>query len=495
MDMKKTGWIFLVLLCLFVVPQSWAQKGKASKKYACDLTFNVKNSPDTSLCLTIMYNGKYIIKDTARMVAPGKFRCTNVKPMQEGFYTLISNKSKPYLSFIMPTKQLLEVSLDTTGEVKNIVFKNSPENDEMIRFQLKVGESQKRLTDIRKGLADNKDNAEKKEYYTQQMKDLNAEMDSFIVDLINRNPNYLFSKMQKANREIYIPEPDSTNPDFLPAYYRLHYWDNVDLADSRLIFTPSFESKVKDYFTRVLQYQEVDTINKYVDLFIAKTEPDSLMYHYCVDWVARHFEQSKFIGHDGVFVHLVNNNHLKGKCTWIDETLLRKYEKRISHIEPLLIGKKAVELIIPDTTQSDDYAKWISSYSMPKEYTIMWFFDPDCPKCNKQTGFLKQLYDSLEAAGTRNFDVYAVGNDADVQRWKDYVKKKQLPWTNVGGNKANVDYLSVYNIYESGNPSMFIVNRKHEIILNRSIEIMAIPEFLHQYEVIQQKKAALLKKE
>ena len=186
---------------------------------------------------------------------------------------------------------------------------------------------------------------------------------------------------------------------------------------------------------------------------------------------------------------------MQGKCTWIDETLLKKYAKRVSHIEPLLIGTPAVELIIPDTTQSSDMRTWISSHRLPKEYTILWFFDPDCPKCNKQTALLKQLYDSLESAGTRNFDVYAIGNDSDVARWKKYVKDKKLPWYNVGGNRGNVDYLTIYNIYESGNPSMFIINKRKEIILNRSIEIMAIPEFLKQYEAIQKKKAAAAKKD
>ena len=92
------------------------------------------------------------------------------------------------------------------------------------------------------------------------------------------------------------------------------------------------------------------------------------------------------------------------------------------------------------------------------------------------------MYDSLEAKGTRNFDVYAVANDADIDRWKKYVKENNYPWINVGGNKANVDYLDAYNIYESGNPAMFILNEKREIILNRRIEMSSIPEFLEQYE-------------
>ena len=78
--------------------------------------------------------------------------------------------------------------------------------------------------------------------------------------------------------------------------------------------------------------------------------------------------------------------------------------------------------------------------------------------------------------------MYAVANDADIDRWKKYVKENNYPWINVGGNKGNVDYLELFNIYETGNPAMFIINEKHEIILNRRIEMHTIPEFLRQYE-------------
>ena len=167
----------------------------------------------------------------------------------------------------------------------------------------------------------------------------------------------------------------------------------------------------------------------------------------------------------------------------MDEDLIKKYEKRVKNLEPVLIGKIAPEIIMPDTTQTDDYRKWKSSYRMSKPYVILWFYDPDCPTCNKETSNLKRVCDSLETAGTRNFDVYGVSADEDIARWKKYLKEKQVKWINVGGMKANIDYMHAFNIYESGTPSMFIFdNETKEIILNRRIDMNNIPEFLKQYE-------------
>ena len=67
------------------------------------------------------------------------------------------------------------------------------------------------------------------------------------------------------------------------------------------------------------------------------------------------------------------------------------------------------------------------------------------------------------------------------------MKDKKYPWINVGGNSANIDFIEVYNIV--GNPTMYIIdNSNKEIILNRRIEMNAIPTFLEQYEKIKEAK-------
>jgi len=316
---------------------------------------------------------------------------------------------------------------------------------------------------------------------------------AFIDDLIAKNPNFLFSKMQKSYKNIDIPDFKDENGESdiakQAAYYRLHYWDNVDLGDHRFIYIPSFDPKMKDYFLKVLYHQESDTINKYIDLFLAKTEKDTFMYHYCCDWLSYQFETSKVIGHDAVFYHIAMTNQMAGKCYWLDEDVLAKYQKRTTRLAPILIGNVAPELFIPDTTLSDDMRNWHSSYRMSKPYTILWFYDPDCPTCKKESKNLRAVYDSLEAIGKRSFDVYAIANDSDIPRWKKYVKENNYPWLNVGGNKGNLDYLEYFNIYEMGNPAMFIMdNKDHRIILNKRIDMRSIPQFLEEYERIEEYK-------
>ncbi len=455
------------------------------------LIFNIKDSRDTLVYMVIHYNDKLILKDSVKPAGKGKFVFEGKDRYDDGMYSLVSMDKKLYLNFILDNNQHFTYNLDTTMDVNHFSVENSPENAEMLRFQKKTAEASVKANEWAKKRKDFEaaGNTDSANVYKEKMAGINKEMTDFINDLIAKNPDYLFSKMQKSYQSIDVPEfkDEKGENDIMKqaAYYRLHYWDNFDLGDHRFIYIPSFDPKMKEYFLKVLYHQEADTINKYIDIFLAKTEKDTFMYHYCTDWLSYQFETSKVIGHDAVFYHIAMTNQMAGKCYWLDEDVLAKYEKRTKRLAPILIGKIAPELIIPDTTLTDDMTKWHSSYKMEKPYTILWFYDPDCPTCKKEAQKLRVVYDSLETIGKRNFDVYAVANDADIPRWKRYVKENNYPWLQVGGNKGNLDYLEYFNIYEMGNPAMFILNNRHEIILNKRIEMHSLPQFLEEYEKIE----------
>jgi len=492
--MKIFRFFLLVLSLMIVLPGAQAQKAKTSSKKGksnstYDITFNIKGAKDTIVYLTLNYDGKLMLRDSARPTSPGVYHFRSDKKTEMGFYTLVAQKRVQYASFVIdkiPFEMMM--NMDTSSNPEFITVQKSPENEILIDFQKRTAKAQKEISEINKAkkFAENNGMTDSVEIYNKKMEAIDKEMKDYINQLIETHPDYLFVKMQKAFTQFDVPEfkdaDGNMDNEARAAYYRTHYWDNFDLGDGRMVFMPVMQNKVKEYFERVLQYQEVDTINKYVDMVVEKCT-GTLTYQYMINYLSHHYESSKNLGHDGVFIHIAKNNQLKGKCFWMDEELIGKYRQRVERLEPLLIGQHGKELIIPDTNDN-----WHSSHALPKDYVILWFFDPDCPECRKETKKLRKLYDSLQTAGTRNFDVFAIANDCTPERWKRYVKEEGHPWLVVGGNKGNIDYLDAYNTYETGNPSMFILNRKRDIICNKRIPIEMIPSFLEQYEKIEANK-------
>ena len=483
--------LFSLLLSPFPL---FAQKSK-QKEPERKIAFNIKDCKDEQMLLAIHFKDKHMLKDSAFNNGKGTFIFEGDAKYDDGMYSLVSGNKRLLLNFIMDGNQKFTYNLDSTGNVHNFSVVGSPENAEMLRFQQKTVEAQKKMSAWNKKRQefDEQGINDSSAYYSEKMKNMNTKMDQFITELIDKNPTFLFSKLQKSYRDIKIPDPPvyedgSIDSSFQAIYYRTHYWDNFDLTDGRFLFLPSYEPKLNDYFRKILWLQEVDTVIKYMDLMLDKTRPDSLMYRYLIEFLSKEFENSRVIGYDGVFVHLVNNNQLAGTCTWMDEDLIKRYKMRIEDLEPMLIGKKSIELILPDTTQT----KWHSSYNMPYKYRILWFYDQNCPTCKREGQELKVLHDSLLNAGQLNFDVYAVNRTENIESWKQYIRDGGYTWINVGGMKGNVDWYDAYRI--KSNPQLYIINQDKIFILNRNIPKDAIPYFLEDHEKTEARKEQMKNK-
>ena len=70
-------------------------------------------------------------------------------------------------------------------------------------------------------------------------------------------------------------------------------------------------------------------------------------------------------------------------------------------------------------------------------------------------------------------------DDADIDKWKKYVRQYQLNWVNVGGTNVNIDYQEAYNVH--GTPTMIILNEERRIIMNKVLPTKSILPFLKRY--------------
>lgn len=311
----------------------------------------------------------------------------------------------------------------------------------------------------------------------KEMEALQEEMDHLMKDYVKGHDYYLYFHLLDMFNGPQVPDEAEDKA----LYYRTHYWDGVDLADHGLVNTPDLFNKMNYYFFGVLYHADSDTITKYADRLLHSIENDTLMLRYFMDFIMpRYYRSTKNIGWDAVWCHLARTYYLSGKCTWATAADIYTKKMDVERLEQSLIGAYGQELFMADTNQSSNPEDWISSHRFPQRYVILWFWDPDCHHCQEQTATLKTLYDSLSAAGNKRFEVYAVGFEADVNKWKKYVRDHQLPFVNVGGSNVNIDYQVAYNVH--GAPTMIILNEKRQIIMNKVLPTSQILPFLDRYE-------------
>lgn len=429
------------------------------------IAFQPQQPKDSVAFLGQHFRDQFIILDTARL-DKGQFLFQGKRPLEPGVYVLLSHDQKKLFDFMIDGSQKFSIAYDEHCSNAQMKVKGSEANTLMFQYMAKMDWARTRAKEI-------KDDE-------SAMKALSEEMEAFEQNYMERNKKYRFTQLANMFSNVEVPDtlPDN-NAKAL--YFRTHYWDKIDLADHRLIYTPQLFDKMNYFFFGLLYYQEADTITRHAQRLLDRVAADSTMLRYFLDFITPRYERStKNIGWDQVFVDLVKNYYLAGRCPWATEAELYSKRNTIDYLSHSLIGAIAQELYMADTAQSTDSRQWVSSHRFPQPYVILWFWDPDCHHCQEQSAALAHLVDSLDAVGSRRFEVYAVGYESDVAKWKKYLCTHHMPFVNVGGSNVNIDYQEAFNVH--GAPTMIILDPDRRIIMNKVIPAQNILLFLDRYE-------------
>lgn len=466
--MKRIQFKILVsiLSTLFAATTLQAQGGYA-------INFKSQSMADGKYYIGQHFRDEFRVLDSAT-ASQGSLNFSGKHKIDKGVYVLMKNRKTSMFDFMIDDSRTFTITFDEKYTNAGMKVKGSKANELMYQYMAKQDWGREQA----------------KEYKNdkEKMDALSKEMVSFEENYLKNNQQYLFSKLISMFGNVDIPDQipagsrDTNLREWQACYYRTHYWDNVDLKDHSLIYTPHLFNKMNMFFYGpMLYYQDADTITKYVEMLFDKVVDDSTMLRYFMDFALPRYERStKNIGWDQVFVNLVNDYYLKGKCPWATKAELYNKQQTVQFLSQSLIGAMGQELIMADTNQSEDPKDWISSHALPQKYVMLWFWDPDCNHCKKQTAELITLYDSLTRAGNKIFEVYAVGYESDVAKWKGYVRKHKLPFINVGGPNVNIDYQEAYNVH--GAPTMIILNADRQIIMNKTLATKNVLPFIEQYE-------------
>lgn len=445
------------------------------------MVFKLDGATDTMLYIGRHFRDKLQLQDSARRAADGSYTFQGERKWDRGIYALVHQDGERAIGdFAIDDSRQFTISADAKLTAKTVKVKGSDANSQMFAYIAKWDDAKQRRADIekRKKVAATKEQAERDE------KVLLDEMDAY--DKVARHPKKSTLFFDLANLFFDEPIPDSVEDK--ARYYRAHFWDCLYSPENRgkwktedLLYTPNLYNKVNYFFYGVLYYADSDTIKAEIDRLAARIGEDTAMLRYVFDHIEpRYYRSTRNIGWDAVWCHLAENYYLKGRCPWASEGTVYNMRHNYNRIRQSLIGVHGQELWMADTNQSNDPDKWISSHRFPQKYVILWFWDPDCHHCQEQSAELKELYDSLLTAPYRPFEVYAVGYESDVTKWKKYVREHDFRWVNVGGPNVNIDYQEAYNIH--GAPTMIILNEKRDIIMNKVIPAKNLLKFLEDYE-------------
>lgn len=426
-----------------------------------------------SLCYLANYFGdKQYLKDSVFADKYGNIVFSGDTALKGGIY-LIVLPGKKYFEVIVDKEQHFSMSTVEGNYVSAMRISGSKDNVKFYDYLKFISVKTQDIGPLRQEYENFKStDPARAERVKAQMTIIDSMVLQYRREMIAKNPDFLLSAVLKATEEPEIPNfppnPDGTrDTSALYYYYKAHFFDNFNLQDDRLLYTPVFHPRLENFFTKML-LQIPDSINKEADWLIAKLKPGSEIFKYVVWWVTNHYETSKIMGMDAVFVHMAENHYTKEKAYWVDETQLFKIQDRARILKPLLVGKKVKNLVMTDYKGTPR-----SMYDIKAKFTVLYFWDPDCGHCKKVTPKLKEYYDQVKKYGVQ---VYAVCTEVEIDKWKKFIEEYNLDWINVADPDLKNNFRYEFDI--SSTPQVFLLDENKQIFAKK-IEVETLSEILH----------------
>ncbi|MCX6291386.1 MAG: DUF5106 domain-containing protein [Bacteroidetes bacterium] len=425
-----------------------------------EIKVHINGLKDTICYLGYHFGEKQFIKDTTRINKDGWGTFSGKDSLPGGIYLVIM-PSKTYFE-ILVDEQKFTIESDTIDFISNFKCSGTQENKLFSEHQKFIVEKSKQSSSLKNRLDANKDNKDSTKAIRGEVTALDKEVKAYRIKMMNDYPKSFMAKIFKTMSEPEVPEPpkdekgniDST---FQFRYFKLHFWDNVDFSDARMLRTPIFEGKVKMYTTQ-LTAQIPDSLIASLDTIIEKAKANKEVFKYCVATFTNTYENSKIMGFDKIFVHLAEKYYLSDLAYWADSTLKAKIHERVEKIKPNILFTPAHDLAMPDTA-----FVMHTLYGLKTKYTVLVFWDPTCSHCKIEIPKLLHYYDSVKTK--ISIEVFAVGIESDMEVWKKYIRDNKLDWLNVSDLYNQTNFRNYYDIYST--PVIYLLDDRKRIIAKR----------------------------
>ena len=197
-------------------------------------------------------------------------------------------------------------------------------------------------------------------------------------------------------------------------------------------------------------------------------------------YIYRYYRDSRIMGYDEIAIYVADNYFLNGRYRLADEDARLEMRLFADANRRSLIGMDATVLTMQDPAGNE-----VMFPEGDQDYSILYFYDDECPGCQRMTPTLMQYL--LQCDRNINFTVYMVYTQGDMERWTDYIAKVIHPFSlpdnvtlvNLWDPEMKSDFLTAYGVIST--PKLFLVDR-NGVIIGRELTPTALSQVVELNE-------------
>lgn len=445
------------------------------------LSVNVRKAPEIQVKLAYHVGNQQYVKDSLITDKSGTGRFTGSEKLAPGVYMIVL-PGNTFFEFLLGDDQHFDISCDINDPAGTLAYSGSDENSRFLEYQKRWKELQDEAMALSEKLRAAPPTGTDAANLKTQLNAQEMRMKQYLAETAVSNKGSLLGAIARSiipvePHEPVVP-PGTSNRDSVARlmsylYYKDHFFDNIDFKEPGLIRSPVLGGRLDQFFRQVV-IQMPDSIIKEAERVLEMSAGNDDVFQYVSVWLMIRYETSEIMGHDAVMVYLADKIYLSGKAPWAAEKYVTDLKNRVDRLRPNLIGRKAPELLM-----SSFAGHYVSLYDVEADFTVVYFWEPDCGHCKEATPVLKEYYEKHKAEG---IEVFAVCTQHDKEKWEKYIVDNGLGWVNGWDPQrlSRFDYL--YNVEST--PLIYILDRDKKIIAKR-LAAADIGSFIESYRKFQ----------
>ena len=439
----------------------------------------VQGVSNSKIRLAYHHGNQQYIKDSLSTDITGKCRFSGIEKLPAGVYMIVF-PGNSYFEFLAGEDQNFDVSCSINDITGSLIFKGSQENERFIDYQRQWKTLQEEAIEINDKIKGASPGTQARKAPEGQLTAQETKMKQYLHEVSELNKGTLLGAIVRSLIPVETMKPvipgGVSNPDSIARlrsyiYFKNHFFDNTLFEEPGLIRSPILAGKLEQFFSQVV-VQMPDSVNKEADRVLKMSGANKDVYQYVAVWLFNKYATSEIMGQDAVLVHIADKVYLSGKADWVSKEFLTELSAKIEKIRPALIGKKGADLVMDSFT-----GHYVSLYDLEAEFTILYFWEPDCGHCKEATPILKKYYDQNKNTG---IEVFTVCTQNKREVWEKYIVDNNLNWIN-GWDPNRVSRFDVnYNV--DSTPIVYILDRDKTIIAKR-LPVEKIGSFIENYRI------------
>ncbi len=448
--------LLLLLLCAGLSMAAFAQNKAKGYKIVAE----IEGFSESEAYLANYFMDKQYIVDTAAVI-DGKAIFKGDEPLKQGTYLLVLPPDNDFAQLQIDADQEFNIKTKAGNLVPSMKVRGSAENELFYDYLHFLSIMRPAADSLRAIQADSTLPEATRMAAKVEGERIDAEVKERQAAIKAKHPKTITASILRSMEEPSMPEFVGTEEEKQQQrylFYKKHYFDNVDLGDPRAIRSSYLDQRISYYLDKLV-VPVPDSLNKEIDYILEQMKPAPETFRFYVSKFLNDYAKSKVVGMDAVYAHLGEKYYVSGIANWTDSTTVAKIAENVERIKPLLLGKPA-----PPLTLEDRKGNKIDLYKLEADYVVLFFYDPECGHCKKQTPFVIDFAKAYQDKDVKVVSVCSKFAPNQDSCW-NYVDSK------VGMNDAMYNAVDPYhrskfkiNYDISSTPQIYVLDREKKIV-------------------------------